>query len=383
MGVADRRRLIIRDTRPRTITGVNQSGVVIEGKFLVEPVLLGELQTDSAGRLMLLGGHGRSFGVPEAPGGPIPPLQEFANNDGWCDDVSDGPVTATLTFPGQMPFTVHQPAWVIVGPPDYAPNVGGGIVTLYDVAMQAAIESGLLTADPKPSFQRDIKPILERAVSLRWSHNFSRWNAFVPLDLPTLADPGPGSAAKRNALGTRIKSPGLRDFIMPGFLKTYMDQWIAGNFVSDLNAPAPTLSEAEALDRAALGACVGGNFFPGIEASITLQDKDVYVEPFRLNHAATAKVFPGCLSEIMALPWQADFMECDQGVWWPSQRPDIAMLNAVEIPGSQAEWANPLQITDHQGMVDHWNHLGFIVPTQAGGQTVFVEADRDPEFPRE
>jgi hypothetical protein len=27
--------------------------------------------------------------------------------------------------------------------------------------------------------------------------------------------------------------------------------------------------------------------------------------------------------------------------------------------------------------------LGFVVPVQQGGQTVFVEQDRDPKFPRD
>ena len=137
------------------------------------------------------------------------------------------------------------------------------------------------------------------------------------------------------------------------------------------------------LDRAALDACVGNNFFPGIEASINLQDKDIYARPFRLDHTNLGKVFPGCLTEIMAVPWQADFIECDDKVWWPSQRPDIAMTDANNIPGSQAEWADPIFMTDHQGMVEQGLQLGFVVAaTSSAGQAVFVEQDRDPQFPR-
>ena len=29
--------------------------------------------------------------------------------------------------------------------------------------------------------------------------------------------------------------------------------------------------------------------------------------PFRLDQANLEKVYPGCLTEIMAVPWQADF----------------------------------------------------------------------------
>jgi hypothetical protein len=172
-------------------------------------------------------------------------------------------------------------------------------------------------------------------------------------------------------------------FVMPAFMVGYVDQWVAGNFVNDLNGADPAVSIPDQLDRAALDACVGNNFYPGIEASINLRDKDIYARPFRLDNTNLGKVYPGCLTEIMAVPWQADFRDCDGGGWWPSQRPDIAMTNGNEIPGSQAQWEEPIPEGDHQGMVDHVLQLGFIVPAQVGGQTVFVEVDRDPQFPRE
>ena len=148
-------------------------------------------------------------------------------------------------------------------------------------------------------------------------------------------------------------------------------------------APTLWLPVPDQLDRAALDACVGNNFFPGIEASINLRDKDIYAQPLRLDPTNAGKVYPGCLSEIMAVPWQADFRDCDGGQWWPSQRPDIAMTDGNKIPGSQANWEDPIPEGDHQGMVDHVLQLGFIVAAQAGGQRVFVEADRDPQFPRD
>ena len=62
------------------------------GSFLGATVYLGELRTDDAGRLVVLGGRGHSF----APLGD--PLTTFANNYGWCDDTSDGPVRATIAL---------------------------------------------------------------------------------------------------------------------------------------------------------------------------------------------------------------------------------------------------------------------------------------------
>jgi hypothetical protein len=195
-----------------------------------------------------------------------------------------------------------------------------------------------------------------------------------------LADNTTASANLRKTVGARLKKPGLRDFVVPDYLSKYIEQWIAGDFVSDLTLEMPPQSKPVQLDIAALQACVGAGFFPGIEASVTLRDKEIYAEPLRLDHSNTAKVFPGCLTEIMAVPWQADFNDCAGGIWWPSQRPDIAMLNPAQVPESKADWANP--ISDHQGMIDNFQRLGFIVTVTSDTETVFVEAERDPTFSR-
>lgn len=370
--VTDRSTLIIRDSQPHSISGTDQRGSEFHGLFMGKDVYLGEIRTDSVGRLLVLGGRGVSESVP--PGEDLP---EFANNDKWHDDVSDGPVTATIAFAGQAPIAV-QPAWVVVAPPDFAPGISG-IVTLYEVVLQAAIEKGGLTAKVKPSFSRDIRPIIERAVNLRWVNEWSRWNALLPLDWTALADTTNSSMALRNKIGKKLRQPGLDHFVVPKYLDKYIQQWINGDFVSDLNTPVPPDSDPTNLDSSALLACVGSGFYPGIESSITLGDKDIYIDSFRFDQT-NAKVFPGFLTEIMAVPWQADFNDCSGGVWWPSQRPDIAMLEGNNIPGSQADWANP--ISSHQAMVEDAQRLGFVVPQQVGQETVFVEAERDPTFTR-
>jgi hypothetical protein len=373
--IADKNSLIVRNPAPVTISGKSQSATQFNGKFLGKPVYLGEVQTDAKGRLLVLGGRGKSESVP--PGQDLP---SFANNDRWHDDVSDGPVTATVTLPGQETVVVHHPSWVAVGPPDFAPGINS-IVTLYDVAFQAACEKGALKPEATPSFRRHITPLIERAAGLAWVNNYARWKDLLSPDWNALANTADASKQLRTNVAKRLKNPGLRDFIMPDFMRTYVDQWVGGTFVSDLGAVDPPVPVPEQLDRAALDTCVGNNFFPGIEASINLRDKDIYARPFRLDHTNAGKVYPGCLSEIMAVPWQADFMDCDAGQWWPSQRPDIAMTAAANIPGSQAGWADP--IGDHQGMVDQFQQLGFIVPVKQGGQIVYAEADRDPQLTRD
>jgi hypothetical protein len=373
-GVTDRNSLIIRNPTAISISGERQGPKEFNGKFLEKDVYLGELRTDAQGRLVVLGGKGKS----ESPTGAD--LSTFANNHGWHDDVADGPVTATVTMRGQDPVVVHHPSWVTVGPPDFAPGINS-IVTLYDVAFQAACDKGALKPEATPSFHRHIKPLIERAARLAWVTNYARWKDLLNPDWTALANTGNASKLARTSIANRLKDPNLRDFVMPAFMKTYIDQWVAGTFVSDLGAPNVPRPIPEELDRAALDCCVGNNFYPGIEASLNLRDRDIYARPFRLDHTNLGKVYPGCLTEIMAVPWQADFMACDDGQWWPSQRPDIAMIDAANIPGSQVGWADPLG--DYSAMVDHFQQLGFILPVDQNGQTVYVETDRDSQLPRD
>jgi len=180
--VTNRNSLIIRNPKPVVISGQNQLGNPFTGSFLGQNVYLGELRTDGLGRLLVLGGRGISASVPAGQD-----LPEFANNDKWHDDVSDGPVSATVTLPGQPPTFVHQPAWVVVAPPDFAPGIDA-IVTLYDVAFQAAIDKGVLKSDATPSFRQNIMPLIQRGTNLRWVNKWNRWNMLLPLDWNALAD---------------------------------------------------------------------------------------------------------------------------------------------------------------------------------------------------
>jgi hypothetical protein len=372
---ADRDSLVIRNPKPVTITGKNQRAREFNGRFLGKKVYLGELRTDAKGRLLVLGGRGVSGSVPDGE-----PLDSWANNDRWHDDVSDGPVSAVVTFPGEKPIAVHHASWVVIAPPDFAPRIES-IVTIYDVAFEAAIEKGALKPDDVPSFRRHIKPLIERAAALRWVNELKTWPELASHDWKALADTGAANAALRKQVAERFKDPRLLSmFVMPNSLIRYLDQWAAGNFISDLNGAEPKISLPEQIDRAALDACVGNNFFPGIEASLKLRDKDIYARPFRLDHTNLGKVYPGCLTEIMALPWQADFYACD-ATWWPSQRPDIAMTDAKRIPDSKDDWVAP--IGGFEEMIKHVLQLGFVVPVKAGNETVFVEQERNEDFPRE
>jgi hypothetical protein len=87
---------------------------------------LGEILADDSGRLIVLGGHGRSGSEKSGPGEPH--ITDYANSDGWYDDTSDGPVMARLVMyaenVGKVRYVdVEYPAWVIAGYPRYVPVV--------------------------------------------------------------------------------------------------------------------------------------------------------------------------------------------------------------------------------------------------------------------
>ena len=171
-------------------------------------VYLGELHTDEQGRLVVLGGRGVS--EPVGPGGPVSGddrlgywIVNYANNDHWHDDVSDGPVTAQVVLNDGTEVRVDGGAWVLVAPPDFAPDITN-LMTLYDVMEEAAIAGPLPSTPGCPplrgldsvSFHEDIVPILSRMNDYRW---------VSPLGLRGHGYRKPGAA------GPEVFSPGSGD----------------------------------------------------------------------------------------------------------------------------------------------------------------------------
>jgi hypothetical protein len=311
-----------------------------------EPVLqLGKLQYESGtGRLLVLGGHGRA-GTPDPDAYPLEDIgpYDFANHDGWFDDISDGIVSAKVTLHGNRQLYV-KPAWVIVGPPKFAPELQS-VVTLYDTLYQVAVDRGLIPSpfsNPRfvPSFNRDIYPILRRASEMRWvfansgvGHTFGvspgspneRLHIFRQFRVPSghPKEPGTGTGRMPFAWSDLYQDPSINGTLTPTQYRM-MQAWAQGDFSNDWNGRPRSLSfeiTPAGLDRAALEACVGAAFYPGIEASWKLRDVFECTEPFRLDPLSLS---PGDISQQMSLPWQTDFVDCayeDPYVWWPAQRP--------------------------------------------------------------
>ncbi|MEJ0074493.1 MAG: LodA/GoxA family CTQ-dependent oxidase [Alphaproteobacteria bacterium] len=172
---------------------------------------LGDLvctQQDKHNRLLVLGGFGNSGSMIDGFGNPK--IEAYANNDGWFDDTSDGPVKASLVCtlistdgapapPDSLPvpIAVDDAAWVLVGYPRYAPEFSD-IVTMDELVFDVAVRTfayvpymfgvapfngsvpstpqelnlwraqARWNADYRPYFYRDIWPILQRPLNFQY-----------------------------------------------------------------------------------------------------------------------------------------------------------------------------------------------------------------------
>jgi hypothetical protein len=382
-GVADRNSLKI-DPGPRSLSAPNQIVGFNSGTFLGFQVPLGDMRTDADGRLLVLGGAGQSSSPTNSP------LTYWAENDGWHDDVSDGPVTASVTLNGMANPIVASGAWVICAPPKFAPSIQD-IITLYDVLYELAVEKGWIVPPAVPSFNNDIFPLLDRASKMKWLSGLAA--SMSAHDTFPAIIPPPGSDAVRAAISARHRDP--TSAVMPpdpvrnmpyiwgddfkfnaALTKTQfanMAKWAANNFVNDWGGAPPspqTIITPEGLDQAALENCVGAAFYPGIETSWKTRDVYPYVEPFRLDGT---QVQAGDLTQQMAVPWQTDFLDCSDGdtpfLWWPAHRPTQVW---PEDGSPQVDWTRDL-VSNWQDMIDNAFRLGLIV--ERGGQ--FMETERD------
>jgi len=127
---------------------------------------LGELRTDAAGRLVVLGGHGTIGSTSTAAA-----ISNYANNDGWFDDVSDGPVNANIKFKGIKAPIPAVGAWCLCGPPCFAP-FSRNVVSLWDTLFDlAAREMTLPTNDVKyDGVLSSLRDVNKELTGKAWGH---------------------------------------------------------------------------------------------------------------------------------------------------------------------------------------------------------------------
>ena len=195
-----RQRLII-DPGPQVVNGTNRRTAYFNKDHddLYAPTFppplkpysietLGELKTDDQGRLLVLGGHGNSGTAKTGLGHPR--IEDYANNDGWFDDTSDGSVMARLVMysenVGQQRFIdVEYPAWVIIGYPAYVPEILD-VITLDDVIYDMAIREFAYRTDlygkagtfnnPEQINASDIGALMHwKRSKLQWNPKYMPW----------------------------------------------------------------------------------------------------------------------------------------------------------------------------------------------------------------
>ncbi len=191
---------------------------------------LGELkvtQQDKHNRLLVLGGYGNSGSMLDGFGQPV--ITNYANNDGWFDDISDGPVLARIKYKivsqdGRPPDPVKHPpmyatvetgAWVIVGYPRFVPQMLD-IITMDELIYDLAVrefgyntylygippfngteappapddanalalwrEQAQWNTDYYPYFYRDIWPLLQRPNNFQFVMDFDALTGGDPHD---------------------------------------------------------------------------------------------------------------------------------------------------------------------------------------------------------
>jgi hypothetical protein len=412
-------RELIIDPGPRSVDAPGAWERFDTGRFRSTAVDLGAIATDSTGRLLVLGGNGRSGSDPQQPRLEFDNAH-FVDNDHWYDDTSDGPVVAEVALPGGSVRTAT--AWVFVAPPDFAPGVTN-LVTLYDALFDRAVARGVLEAPAPVSFSKHVLPILSRLLGYRWvlrptgpglieGDDEARDDGGAARHWTRLADPSPAAQGFRHSVVERFRNPDrtvpLPDVEPERLLPRLSDlpshgrgltnalcltptqyqvlrAWGRGDFLSDLESPAASDEMLpDTLDRVALEACVGAPFFPGSDVNeLVLGDASRFMEgePFRLAHAA---VRPGEVTAHGPVPWQVDFRVCCSEDkpgriprtlgWWPAQRPDD-VFTSVGAAG-MVRWDRGLR-EDYQDMVERWDRLGVVIDRGEPGRPFFIETERD------
>lgn len=350
---------------------------------------LGAIITDSKMNLLVLGGRGNAGGDE--------PYSTFAGGDGWYDDVSDGPVLCELQLADGPPQILT--AWVIVAPPKFAPelvNITTLDDTMFDVSVRHLKAAPQIYDKENPkyvheddghglykgwnpdfivSYERDIKPIIDRIGHYRWVANVPSMMDFCnpSFDLTDNSkeneqnrktyfeyfrtavdnDWDVGDQSKTlfsdgnnyiegiplmplNAGSNAVSNKILNKFV--ALSKTqyfFLKQWSDGKFTK---GKAPDLLGMIPLDHADVGNSVGLPMCPGVEVTWSVKNPAIYEKPYHIKHKPkdlenyfkeycekglnpdrdeTAPeespdgCEPGDLTKRMAIPWTSDLFECN------------------------------------------------------------------------
>ncbi|MCF2873104.1 MULTISPECIES: LodA/GoxA family CTQ-dependent oxidase [unclassified Tenacibaculum] len=358
-GLHPKREKLLIDAGVASISGLNSKSAPLDkGTFMGNNVNLGELRTDNKGRLIVLGGSGLAKSAI-----PNNPVHHFANNDGWYDDTSDGPVRATITIEqnGKSQNFDAEAAFVAVVPPNYGQGLYGTI-TMYDIVkdLYARRKEGGISINDEPSFEEDIWPILKSISDSQWVSEGlymlfgqgSPSNFTDPKIYEQLVSKNPSTETIKKKIFNWFRNPStdkfeptqipsnygdaLRDFSdqpnenlwVTRTQYSYLEKWSRGYFIAPkynlLNSNFP-LKEETTLDP--------------------IEDQDIFIQPYLLTKAALQECLGGPFRPGIEVSWP---FRVDQ-MWKPASPGELAAfrLNVV----SQINEDNPDFISDDYGPV--------------------------------
>lgn len=322
------------DPGAKSITGSNTQGseYQLNGNFQGTGVLLGELRTDSDGRLLVLPGHGVSASPENTPIFIKKKPGSFNNAAGWYDDIADGPVSAKVTINGQA-FDADR-AWVISSPPNFGQDLTSWR-TLDDLLRSTYIQAGMMSLPAQVSFQDHVRPILERMTGLQWVNKgiSAMFGGDAPLNFQdvglmeklAMKPPTGGTDTygelRRTVYNSFRSTNGNEEDIsawpweygdtygysdpkeaqavaalqylrLPAYYDYFLTAWVKGDFESDYKPNArkaevledlPLAEQPESLDRSAMHFCLADAFHPGCELTWPIRHASMYRAPYRIK----------------------------------------------------------------------------------------------------
>lgn len=343
---ADRRKKLVIDAGPRTISALEQQNQKIEFDAnttctyaddkgqrhtqanypvsfpkqhfddLLDPLgsidTLGQLMVEPNGRLLVAGGYGKASGI-IIDGNP-PALDDAIDNNNWFDDTSDGPVNAVVIFEDGTTAEVVG-GWVTTTDPSYAPQTRN-VVSTWDDVYSAWVEdsslgfkddlykNGAYQSDYEAAFDQDILPVFHGAFLQAWNTNLPK-KAHDGHKMVANIKPSDDPKAKIPNLKALLRNPNnseedtvqtkmplalgdaKRSFLSLSKTQYFlMTQWYDGKS----KAEGSKLGDGERLDKAVLENCLGGRYSPGIDFTFIVRDINLYKQawqgktgPFRIN----------------------------------------------------------------------------------------------------
>lgn len=208
------------DPGPKSISGISAGPVILTNPNpTTNPTIkdLGDISTDDAGRLIFFGGHGKTLQLPNAPD-----IQDYVNNDGWFDDVGDGPVSAIVVLKDGTRVDAVG-AWVTVAPPDFAPAVGN-VVSLYETIWDVVVRNPAIPIPDLAMFRSGGAVSRLRQQRDDWDATTNRFKTYKPSFVDDIAD----------VLYRAFSATYVHD---PGDIKGHFHNPIAPQVCSDLGDP--------------------------------------------------------------------------------------------------------------------------------------------------